>query len=312
MSVQRTGGPSVLCYSCAFAVSCCLGIPGLLWSLWCVRQLESVLTLISRGRFLQLPQRCFFISKGEVISGRRVLSRLSLWSCILNGDLELSLLRILFLSWQDYVALFQPLLIQLAISWAGSSNNLSYTLFHPNVPFYLQQDVQALIVWSCFHWQRQKARETSTVLGLHPFKQKYNLCLYVVMSANISGCLLALAHGCCLCWPPAPAEGAVSGHKLRFLQPQGCLAEVREWSFPLCKLVNPGLNFPFSLSADKVGSAVFISLQISLKEHNGVLKKPHNKTKQKTKPQAQRQRPRNKYITFVWSKNIKLHPKESL
>lgn len=174
--------------------------------------------------------------------------------------------------------------IQLVISWAGSSNNLSYALFHPNVPFYLQQDVQALIVWSCFHWQRQKARETSTVLGLQPFKRRYNLCLYVVMSANISGCLLALAHGCCLCWPPAPAEGAVSGHKLRFLQPQGCLAEVREWSFPLCKLVNPGLNFPFSLSADKVGSAVFISLQISLKEHNGVLKNPTTKQNKKPNP----------------------------
>lgn len=56
LSVPHTEGPSVLGYFCASAASCCVLllwdsalIPGLLGLLHCVRQLESILTLIFQG-----------------------------------------------------------------------------------------------------------------------------------------------------------------------------------------------------------------------------------------------------------------------
>lgn len=73
------------------------------------------------------------------------------------------------------------------LSWAGSSNTLSsFTLFFSPKRAILLQDVQALRIWSCFHWQRQKAGETLTVLVLHPFKQGYNLHLFIVMSTEVT------------------------------------------------------------------------------------------------------------------------------
>jgi len=79
------------------------------------------------------------------------------------------------------MALLHPLLIQLVISWAGSSHNfcsstLSY--FHLKVLFCLQQDIQTLVISSYIHWHRLKAKEILTVLGLQPFKQGCNLPLY--------------------------------------------------------------------------------------------------------------------------------------
>lgn len=151
---------------------------GLFCSLCCGRQLKNILTLIFWGvKFYSCYRDAFSSGRGRevasvVVNGRRVLSRLSLWSCILNYSSELWLCG-LFFSSNNSMAFLHPLLIQLVISWAGNSHNFCSTLFcfHPKVLFCLQQDMQALVISSYFRWHSLKAKEILTVLGLQPFNR---------------------------------------------------------------------------------------------------------------------------------------------
>lgn len=139
---------SVLLFSAASSCTLFLGSPtfgpGLFWSLHCVGQLKSELSLIFQGvDFYSCPRGAFSSSRGRlVVSGRRELSGL-----VLKLSSELCVtwsfsLGFLFLSWEDNVALHQPLLIQLIISWAArvTTSLPSYSLFFT---LYLQSDVQS-------------------------------------------------------------------------------------------------------------------------------------------------------------------------